>query len=99
MMYRQDNSANPPDLDSLKKYGVTNDMIHDPSCSYNYDPQTGRVSVTSAGQPGFPGASGASSGYNGSPAPAQPTGTTTVSGGGINVRVPTTSGPTGDTGQ
>jgi len=42
MQYKQDNNANPPDLQSLKKYGVVSDMITAP-CTFGYDPSTGAL--------------------------------------------------------
>lgn len=42
MMYKQDNNnQNPPSLDALKPYGVTDDIIHAPDCVFQYDPSTG----------------------------------------------------------
>jgi FtsZ-interacting cell division protein ZipA len=44
MMYKQDNDGkNPPDLNALKKYGVTSEMINSPGCEYGYDASTGRI--------------------------------------------------------
>lgn len=42
MMYKQDNDGrNPPSLEALKPYGVTNDMVNSPDCVFQYDPATG----------------------------------------------------------
>ncbi len=49
-MYRQDNGGQPPrSLDDLKKYGVTDDMIHSPGCTYQLGP-------TPSASPGAPAA-------------------------------------------
>ncbi len=58
--YKQDNGRAPTSLNDLKKYGVTDDMINAPGCSFQMDPNSGRVTNGPAPSPGAP------------PAPAQP---------------------------
>jgi competence protein ComGC len=55
MMYRQDHNSNPPSLDALKRYGLTDDMIHSPDCVFQYDPQTGIAKNAAEGAQGVGG--------------------------------------------
>jgi hypothetical protein len=55
MMYREDHNHNPPSLDALKKYGLTDDMIHAPDCVFQYDPQTGVARNAAEGAQGVGG--------------------------------------------
>lgn len=56
MMYRMDHSEqNPPSLDALSTYGVTNDMIHSPDCIFQYDPSTGIARNAAEGAQGYHG--------------------------------------------
>jgi len=55
MMYRQDHNSNPPSLDALKKYGLTDDMIHAPDCVFQYDPATGVAKNAAEGAQGVAG--------------------------------------------
>lgn len=49
-MYKADHDGAPPrTLDDLKKYGVTDDMIHAQGCAFSID-QTGRVTDSGHGQ-------------------------------------------------
>ncbi|GAB4454622.1 MAG: hypothetical protein OHK0029_09460 [Armatimonadaceae bacterium] len=62
-MYRMDNDgANPPNLQALRTYGVTDSMISDPASGrpLPYDPATGRVGTGRGG-----GGGGAVPGLNG----------------------------------
>ena len=48
-MYRMDNdNANPPNLQALRRYGVLDEMIKDPATGQTlpYDPSTGRVGAS-----------------------------------------------------
>ncbi len=56
--YRQDNGMMPPNLDALKRYGVTRDMYASPDCTLTYDPQTGRLGSATSGVPGISGMGG-----------------------------------------
>jgi prepilin-type N-terminal cleavage/methylation domain-containing protein len=50
-MYKMDNDdALPPDLQALKRYGVTDEMLIDPVSRQplQYDPQTGQVTLPDA---------------------------------------------------
>ncbi len=48
--YKTDNDDKvPAKLDDLKKYGVTDDMIHAPGCAFQIDPATGQVTDTGKG--------------------------------------------------
>ena len=43
-MYKQDHEGQPPRrLADLKKYQVTDEMLHAPGCSFQMDPATGAV--------------------------------------------------------
>jgi competence protein ComGC len=50
VMYKTDNGSPPTSLDQLKKYGVTDDMIHAEGCYYQMDPATGEVRDVGGGQ-------------------------------------------------
>lgn len=51
MLYKQDHNDQPPtSIQDLTHYGVTDDMIHAPGCTYQMDPATGNV--TSGGGAG-----------------------------------------------
>ena len=58
MQYKQDNGRPPASLNDLKKYGVTDDMIQSPGCSFQMDPATGNVTngpaPPAAASPGSP---------------------------------------------
>lgn len=92
MQYKQDNDGrNPPDLQSLKKYGVTSDILDAPGCSYDYDASTGSVQSGSqpapAGSPNPAGSPGPASGQR--PGHWSNMNTTTVNGPtGAPIRVP-----------
>jgi hypothetical protein len=91
MMYRQDHGTPPPDLESLKPYGVNNQIINTPNCNFGLP--------KNAAQPGQ-GAAGAPQAYQppaAFPAPpvqpaANPNPGYTVVGG---VKVPTSAGSDG----
>ncbi len=106
MQYKQDNDGkNPPSLASLSKYGVVAEMYNAPGCVYGYDPNTGQLHPPNSMRPGdtAPGRSA-----EGEPAPSPSSApaaapgpgpqnpgnlpSTTVSGGGISVKVPTGGG-------
>ncbi|HEX5323516.1 MAG TPA: prepilin-type N-terminal cleavage/methylation domain-containing protein [Capsulimonadaceae bacterium] len=55
MMYRDDHNHNPPSLDALKRYGLTDEMIHAPDCVFLYDPQTGIARNAAEGAQGVGG--------------------------------------------
>jgi type II secretory pathway pseudopilin PulG len=106
MMYKQDNGKNPPDLASLQRYGVTPEMLNAPDCTYQYNPTNGHVSAQAAGfavpgstaQPAATASPTTSSPMGSAPAPQSPpqqNNTTSVSGGGITVKVPTSDGSAG----
>jgi flagellin-like protein len=59
-MYKTDHDGAPPrSIDQLRRYGVTDDMIHAPGCSFQIGPG-GQVTETGHGQavPAGPGAPG-----------------------------------------
>lgn len=91
-MYRSDHDgAAPPSLDDLKKYGVTDDMLHAPGCAFVLNGGT----VTEVGHGAAPANAAPVPLAPGQPAPqapAAPPGTTVGPGG---VHIPT--GPAGDT--
>lgn len=44
MLYKQDHNEQPPtSFDQLKKYGVTDDMLHSEGCQFQLDPSTGTI--------------------------------------------------------
>ena len=91
MEYRQGNESNPPNLDALKKYGVTQDMYDSPGCVYSYDPSNGHLYAPNSMRPGQ-GATipAAPDGAADTGQPPSGTPTTTVTGpGGMPIRVPT----------
>jgi hypothetical protein len=80
-LYKQDNEGRAPaSFDDLKKYGVTDDMIHTEGCQFQLDPATGTVADVGKGRaapgappvvlptPGAPGAAPNPGGAPGGPA-------------------------------
>ena len=44
MLYKQDHNEQPPsNFEQLKKYGVTDDMLHSEGCQFQLDPSTGAI--------------------------------------------------------
>ena len=73
LLYKTDHDDRPPhSLDELKRYGVTDDMIHAEGCSFGMDPATGTVYDTGQGR-AQPGAAPVTLAPGGGPAPAAPT--------------------------
>ncbi|MBV9850175.1 MAG: hypothetical protein JO250_10920 [Armatimonadetes bacterium] len=71
-IYKTDHDDQPPrSLDELKRYGVTDDMIHAEGCSFQMDPASGAVYDTGGGR-AQPGAAPVTLGPSGGPAPAAP---------------------------
>jgi hypothetical protein len=52
VQYRQDHNAPPPDLESLKPYGVTEDIINTPNCNFGLPKQRSYGSAAPAATPG-----------------------------------------------
>lgn len=88
-MYRSDHDgAVPPSLDDLKKYGVTDDMVHAPGCAFVMT--NGRVSEVGHGAaPASAAPVTLAPGQAPAPAPAAPANTTVGPGG---IKIPTGGG-------